>query len=138
MQFFSSKAIRIICVFVGLVVATLWLMTVSENYVRSRVPVSLPHSHAFVDLWDDGFVVLEGTWVIEGSRHAFPLNTSKIVCRAKTCIDSMARISMGGVPNLSVDEVRHEITRWDKENLIYQTGSECVDYVYSIEVARFV
>ena len=45
---------------------------------------------------------------------------------------SMARISMGGVPYLSVDEVRHEITRWDKENLIYQTGSECVDYVYSI------
>lgn len=134
MQFLNSKAMRITGVFVGFVAAIWGFIAVSESYVRSRVPVSLSHSHAFVDLWDDGYVVLEGTWVIEGSSHAYPLNTSKIVCRAetKTCIDSMARIYMGSVPLLSVDEDAHEITRWDKETLIYQSGTKCVDYVYSI------
>lgn len=134
MQFFKSKAIRITGVLVGLVATIVGYMILSEGYVRSRVPVSLPPSHIFVDLWDDGYVALDGTWVIEGSNHAYPLNTSKIVCRAdtKTCIDSMARIYMGSVPLLNVDEDAHEITRWDKESLIYQSGTKCVDYVYSI------
>jgi hypothetical protein len=32
--------------------------------------------------WDRGFVTAEGTWTIDGEKHAFPINMSKISCAA--------------------------------------------------------
>ena len=81
---------------------------------------------------------MEGTWVMENDKHAYPLNTSKIVCRLETkeCTDSSARISTGGVaPLLSVIGDVHEITGWDKDTLIYQTSAQCVDYIYTVSRA---
>lgn len=135
MKLLKLKAVRIAGVIFGLLLAVMAAMTLSEMYVRSKVPVSLGFSSAFVDLWDKGYVSLEGTWTIEGAGHAYPLNASTIVCRAetKTCIDSMARISqLGSTPMLTVGEDSHEVTQWDKDTLIYQSGTECVDYFYSI------
>lgn len=138
MKLLNSKFIRISNIICAMLVACIAAVALSDNYVRSQVPVSLGFGSTFVDLWDDGYVVLEGTWKIEGGKHAYPLNSSKIVCRAqsKTCIDSIARIYIGnGLSLLNVDEDMHEITRWDKETLIYQSGTKCVDYFYTVSRA---
>ncbi len=110
-------------------------MAVSELYVQTQVPVSLYGGMVFVDLWDRGYVAMEGTWVMDGDQHAYPLNMSKIVCRADTkqCIDSQATVRAGhGVPLLRVNEDLHEIARWDKDTLIYQTNAGCVNYAYTV------
>lgn len=134
MKYLKSKSVRIFGVLLGLLLSLVGVIAVSEAYVRSKVPVSLGFSNASVEFWDSGYVVFEGTWIIEGADHAYPLNVSKVVCRAetKTCTDSIARIYQGSTPMLSVDEDAHEITKWDKDTLIYQSETDCVDYLYTI------
>lgn len=74
---------------------------------------------------------------MDNEKHAFPLDTSTIVCRVKTkeCTDSSARIHPGSTPLLKVTEDVHEITGWSKDTLIYQTSAMCVDYVYTVSRA---
>lgn len=111
------------------------IFALSEIYVRSQVPVSLFGSDVYVDSWDDGYVTFTGTWSIEGQKHAFPLNFSKVLCDAstKSCTDSQARIFDGsGTHFLDVIADTHEISRWDKETLTYQSSARCVEYVYTV------
>lgn len=110
-------------------------LVVSESYVKHQVPVLVSRLQVFVDLWDKGYVALEGTWVMDGEEQAFPLNQSKIVCRAEsqTCEEAIARISNYGIDaRLEADLERYEITSWDGNTLIYRTGAKCVDYVYTV------
>lgn len=137
MNLVRTKTIRILGVIALMLATSLAAISVSEMYVRSQVPVSLYGHSIFVDLWDDGYVALEGTWVMENEKHAYPLNTSTIVCRVRTkeCTDSSAKIHAGSTPLLKATEDVHEITSWNKDTLIYQTSALCVDYVYTVSRA---
>ena len=73
---FNSKAVRSIGVVAAMLTGIVASIAVSEMYVRTQVPVSLWGNHIFVSAWDSGYVTLEGTWVIDGDRHANPLNMS--------------------------------------------------------------
>jgi hypothetical protein len=136
MRFSKLKILPIMGVITRMFFAVLATIFVTEMYVQTKVPVSLFGNGVFFQLWNQGYVVLEGTWVMDGDKHAYPLNKSKIVCRSETkeCTDSQASIQTGfGSPQLNVNEDVHSITRWDSDTLTYKGGSAlCVDYVYTV------
>lgn len=84
-------------------------------------PVRLPFFHFLEDLWDQGFVSAEGTWVIANEKQAWPEQTSKIQCSkaSGTCTEATAIISRGeSSPSLSVDIETYEIERWDQYEIV--------------------
>lgn len=74
-------------------VIVLWICTIvlSSGVVKDRVPVNL--SRASVMAIGDSYVVAEGTWVIEGERQAFPLQTTTIKCEKELSRFTMRRAS---------------------------------------------
>lgn len=132
MQGILRKAARILGVIL-LASATLAVfITASESYVKDKVPVYVGGYHVYTDSWDRGYVSLEGTWVMDGSSPAFPLQKSKIVCdyERKDCMESRAMVSGS---TLLVDQDSYEIAQWDARNLTYITDAGCVNYVYSVD-----
>jgi hypothetical protein len=81
-------------------------------------------------LWNMGFVSAEGTWTIDGDKHAFPINMSKILCyKDRYCYSSEAHLS----DNYLVAELElYEITKWDETTLEFIKDADCVSYVYVI------
>lgn len=134
MRFIKSKAVRVLGVIFLMLSAAVALIVISEMYVRTKVPVSLYGQTSMVTLWDRGYASFEGTWIIEGEAHAFPLNKSTIVCRAETkqCTDSSARVQLFGQPQLDVIVDTHDIVKWDDDTLIYTTAApQCAEYIYT-------
>jgi hypothetical protein len=83
--------------------------------------------------WDRGYVIANGTWVIEGSKQASPRQTTEIKCSRdeKECLSAQAEITFGGA--LSVYTERLPITTWDDNTIIFSsTEPTCVTYVYTI------
>lgn len=132
MQRIFRKSVRIIGVVLLGIGASAVLVTVSESYVKDNVPVLLGGHHIFTDLWDSGYVSLTGTWVMDNSAPAFPLQVSEIVCHqeSKDCVESRAEVAGR---TLVVSQDRYQITQWDARNLTYISSADCVDYVYSVD-----
>lgn len=109
----------------------------SDTAVLDDSPTVLPRRHVFLDLWDDGFVEAQGTWVMQGEEMAWPEQTSKISCDASaaTCVEATAIVSKseGLGPSLMVDVDTYEIERWDEFEIVtkpLQLG--CTRYVRRI------
>lgn len=129
-----TKTARIFGIILLAIAALLALLSLSESYVKHKVPVAVIGHHVYTDGWDTGYVGLEGTWVIDNAEQAFPLQVSNIVCRSSTntCIESLAQVSKHV---LVVGQEAFEIVQWDSNLLTYKTSANCVDYVYSINRA---
>lgn len=94
-------------------------------------PVMLPSGGVQVDFWDQGGAYASGTWVIEGGRTAFPLQTVSISCqRGDGCTVATAEIAAG---MLNASREFMEITRWTPEVVVFTaTSALCVSYSYTI------
>lgn len=134
------KSVRITGVVIFVLAVLVVLLSISEMYTQSKVPVSPTLRHIFVDMWEEGYVSARGTWIAEGpdELHA-PINMSQVVCRAesKQCTDSRASITSvaGGTPHLYIDEDVYQITSWTDDTLVYKSGTPCVEYVYTLSRA---
>lgn len=127
-----TKVVRIVGVILLTIAALVALVSLSESYVKHKVPVSVGGYHVFTDLWDRGYVSFQGTWVMDNSKPAYPLQVSEIVCHleSKDCIESRAEVAGS---TLLVNQDRYEIAQWDARNLTYISDADCVDYVYSVD-----
>jgi hypothetical protein len=85
--------------------------------------------------WDRGFVTAEGTWTIDGEKHAYPINMSSILCYKddRYCYSSTAKLS----DNYLVAELYlYEITKWDDATLEFTPKIQPVSHMFmSLTVA---
>jgi hypothetical protein len=128
----QTKTGRILGILFQALLAMVVGLFLSILYIKSEVPVG-PHGlHVNTNAWERGTVFLNGTWVIDNDKPAFPLQVSEIICRldGKTCVESRAEI-FG--TTLMVHQDTYEIIRWDQHTLIYADDSaECMHYVYTV------
>ena len=103
--------------------------------INAQVPVSIASGgRVFVNEWDRGYVSTEGTWTIEGTRQASPVQFTKITCVKKDgyCTSAQAEIAVGDT--LSLDVSLFEITKWEVTTITFtNTSPLCVEYVYTID-----
>ena len=118
----------------------IWVATilVATAVVKSRVPVSLsPMSHVFSI--QENYAWATGTWVIEGQKQAFPLQTTQIRCEKemRRCTAGTAIVMVGD--QLNVDVSVHEVISWEKSRIVFVDDSpKCVQYVYTIDLVTKV
>jgi hypothetical protein len=111
-----------------------WYIIASIHFVSiwSKVPVDiLSQGSVYTGGWDQGFVTASGTWVLDGEKHAFPINMSEIQCFKENsrCYAAGARLSN----NYLVAELDfYNVTKWDNSTLEFVTDARCVSYVYVI------
>jgi hypothetical protein len=73
-----SKVLGIIAL---TIVGLIGIGAIYVGEIGLRVPVDLRgDGNVNVDSWDKGYVQAKGTWVIDGERHAWPLNVSDLNC----------------------------------------------------------
>ena len=129
---------RKLLVGMGVLVAvfTAWVATIvmASAVVKSRVPVSLPPTIQVLAL-GESFVAARGTWVIEGDKQAFPLQTTQIHCESelRRCTSATSRIGYGD--QMLVDIDFHEVTEWGRSRVVFVDDSPaCVRYIYTIDL----
>jgi hypothetical protein len=122
---------------VGLtIVGLLGIVALYASDVELRVPVDLGgDGKVHVDGWDRGYVSAKGTWVIDGERHAYPLNISDITCwrDSQLCYVADAHVSERGSNYLDADVTLHDIKRWDASTIEYTDDAVCTTYSYVID-----
>ena len=120
-------------VVIGLI-GTFSIFLFASYAIESQVPIKIvPGGDAYVDSWDRGYVSAEGTWIIEGTPQAFPIQITNITCLKldNYCMSAQALIGSG--PIIFIDVNRSEIERWDNNTVVYMDKtSVCVEYVYTI------
>lgn len=80
LRFFKAIGWPALFVFIGLV-GSLAILIGATALIATQSPVSLPSGvFVYTDAWDRGYVYATGTWTMENSRQAFPIQTSKIRC----------------------------------------------------------
>jgi hypothetical protein len=103
-----------------------------DGNLLNYAPVILQSKHVSIDLWDRGYVLAQGTWVIAGEAQAWPEQTSTLKCdRALgTCSEATAVVSRGEARVLSVDLDTYEIERWDQQEIVTKPLERgCARYV---------
>ncbi len=132
MKFFQSRAARILGTFAASLLAIAVLISLSELYVRFRVPVAPTGYQVSVDLWDKGFVSLKGSWIRGDDRAVIPLRLSNITCNAQEKKCTEARASISEADQLSVEQESYDISRWDERFLVYSSAAQCVEAIYTV------
>jgi hypothetical protein len=109
------------------------ILFVSYAVIKSRVPVSLSPSLSVDEL--QGYAVAEGTWVIEGDKQAFPLQTTKIECfkdRA-ICTSATAEVSIGDQLHVNIDQ--YIVSDWSPTRIVFtDEAPTCVWYVFTMDL----
>ena len=121
---------------IGLV-GTLAILIGATFLVGTQTPVSLPSGvFVYTDAWDRGYVYASGTWTMENSRQAFPIQTSKIRCNReeKSCTNAQAEISFGKM--LHLETYNYDVIKWDGTTIIFRTATDCVEYIYTVDRAN--
>ena len=80
----------------GIVAIWIAVAVLAGTIAQLRVPVNLT-TYSGVTSVSDGYVKAAGTWVIEGDRQGFPLQTTEITCKRelKRCSSATAQIMLG-------------------------------------------
>ena len=102
-------------VLLAYVLVTLALTTVEGLIVDRKVPVHLPSR--IISNYENRYVIAEGTWTIEGSSDAFPLQTTTIRCRKdrKECVVAQGVIES----SLNVYLETDPILEWTDSQLVF-------------------
>jgi len=113
-----------------------WIATliVASAVVKVRVPVSLPPT-AYVYSLGDGFVSARGTWIIEGEKQGFPLQTSEIRCERdiRRCTAATAEVGYGDQMHADLDF--YEVAEGGESRIVFVDDSPaCVRYIYTIDL----
>lgn len=122
---------------ITLLVVIVWagVIYLATAVVKSRVPVSLGPSLSIHGGIGE-FASAKGTWVIEGQKQAFPLQTTEIKCyaRLRHCFSATAEVAGGDQLTVNLDSF--EITEWTKSHVVFVDDSPlCVRYTYTINWA---
>ena len=65
-------------------VGSLAILIGATFLIGTQSPVSLPSGvFVYTDAWDRGYLYASGTWTMENSRQAFPIQTSKITLQPR-------------------------------------------------------
>jgi hypothetical protein len=123
----------VLFVVVGLA-GTLAILAGATFLISTQNPVSLSSGVlVYTDAWDRGYVYASGTWTMENSRQAFPIQTSKIRCNReeKSCTNAQAEIAFGKM--LHLETYNYDITKWDNTTILFRTATDCVEYVYTVD-----
>lgn len=118
-----------------LALLTLWIAAVmlAGAVQRARVPVSL---FPFAMVITGGSIVeATGTWEIEGRKHAFPLQTTRIYCeqKLKRCTSATAQVGAGDQMMVQLDFF--DIAEWNSSQIIFTDNAPaCVKYIYTIDL----
>lgn len=112
----------------------MWIavITVGEAVVKQRVPVSLPS--LFVSGTSE-YATAAGTWIIEGERAAFPLQTTKIECvrSEQVCHVATAEVSFGGMMHVGLAQM--PVREWGRTAITFSdSGGTCVSYTYTLNL----
>lgn len=131
------KVVRLGVILFGLLVLWVALVLFAGTVAQLRVPVDL--STFSVSAVGDDYVRANGTWVIEGQKQAFPLQTTEIWCERemKRCTSATAQVVEGAL--MFVDLGLYDIISWEKSRIVFVDDSPgCVRYVYTIDpVTKF-
>jgi hypothetical protein len=115
-------------------VGSLAILIGANSLIGTQTPIRLPPGVlVYTDSWDRGYVYANGTWTMENSRQAFPIQTSKIRCirEEKSCTNAQAEIAFGNM--LYLDTYNYDITKWDSTTILFRTSTDCVEFVYTID-----
>jgi len=105
----------------------------SRRHTRSRdTPVYLSGRDTNIFVYD-GYATVEGTWIFEGGRIAYPINKSKIVCRRaqKECHVIQAEVT---VPDIKSKDVSYglflnvntyKIISWSRDEIVARVSGNC-------------
>lgn len=118
----------------GLLFLWVGIVFLASAVVKSRVPVSLPPFANVFPLGDE-YITAIGTWVIEGQKQAFPLQTTQIHCEKelRRCTTSTAQVMLGD--QMHVDVRFYEIIEWGKAHVVFvDDAPSCVRYIYTIDL----
>jgi hypothetical protein len=79
-------------------------------------------------------VVVRGTWTSDLEPQEPPIQTSEIRCAKElmTCTEATAQISRDDV--LEVGSDTYQITDWQPSRIVYTDESDCVNYIYTIDL----
>jgi hypothetical protein len=129
----ASKSLRVLALLFLLFLGWAIIGAYHLSVLVQKVPAyPLGNGRVFTQSWDQCFVSAQGTWTIDGEKHAFPLNMSEINCvKARSvCNAAEARLSDGWL--VAVLE-EYDITKWDQSRLEFISDATCVSYVYVID-----
>jgi hypothetical protein len=130
-----ARILRYLAISILALLAWVASIFIAGAVIESRVPVRLP-SHAEVIQLGDSYVKASGTWVIDGDKQGFPLQTTEITCERdlKRCTSATAQIMLGKQLAVSLDT--YEITSWEKGRVVFIDDSpNCVSYVFTVDLA---
>lgn len=133
MRFFKAVGWGVLFLVIGLA-GTLAILIGATFLIGTQSPISLPSGvFVYTDAWDRGYVYANGTWTMENSRQAFPIQTSKIRCirDEKSCTNAQAEIALGKM--LYLDTYNYDITKWDSTTILFRTSTDCVEFVYTVD-----
>ncbi len=115
------------------------LIVIDRWFVYSKVPVLLSSSSYFVDMWDEGFVNVDGKILENKGNYYDDLNVIKVTCQfsKKQCIHSIGGLFKSTQtsefpPLLNVKTEQYLITNWTKDILIYQDFDVCSDTTFTL------
>jgi len=139
----KKKILGTLLLTIGLFGSLLAILFLFNLLIKASVPVSLPFFRLSTDdqMWNKfGYVVAEGTWVMEKPNVMYtPFLANKIICFKKEgiCRDAEASVNVQSESShLRVDINEYPIAKWDETQIIYVNNNpECVTYTYSINKA---
>ena len=96
--------------------------------------LSTQGSGFFANLWDRGYVVVSGTWEVEGEELAARMNHVEITCDREqgTCLEATAEVYQGLNNLLSVRTESRPIESWTTNSIVTREEAGCADYVMTI------
>lgn len=119
----------------GLAALAIWIgvAALAIAVQQSRVPVSLPTAGKMSSYSKD-YVKVSGTWVIEGDKQAYPLQTTEISCERelKRCTSATGNVMGGDILNVFIDF--YDIVSWEQSRVVFTDDNpNCVQYIYTID-----
>ena len=92
----------------------------AEDEALLRPPMEFPPAVLGIfDRWDEGFVLVRGTWALLNDKIGNPIQTSEITCIKSLgqCIEAKAEVN-SSFNFLSVSTQFLDIERWDKSEIV--------------------
>lgn len=131
-----KKFLKIVGIFFLTILGLFCIVVVWGLVGDARVSVRylIGNGKVYVHGWDGGYVSAQGTWVLEGERHASPINVSDINCfrSRELCHIAEARMTDFSGNALSVIQYDLPITRWDSSTLEFEEDARCLRTTYVI------
>jgi hypothetical protein len=114
---------------VGMLGAALIAAAGALAWTGGLAPAALPRGDISLERWDQGIVTASGNWVDPATSDV--LKTSEILCRldAGYCVEGQGSIGLG---NVHAKAGMGQITRWDKDMILFLDDEPCVSFNYKI------